>query len=499
MSSNAEINADLHPKQASVLESDATEILFGGAAGGGKSHAIRIASILWSAAIPGLQVYLFRRIRDDLFKNHMEGPKGYRSLLAPWTVTGFVKIVDDEIRFWNGSKIYLCHCKDEKDVYKYQGAEVHVLLIDEITHFTESMYRFLRNRVRMVGLKVREDWAKRFPRIVCSGNPGNIGHLFVKATWIDNAEPMALRLMPPDEGGMLRQFIPAKLEDNPSMAQDDPGYESRLQGLGSAQLVAAMRHGDWNVVEGAFFQEFSSTMHVLRPVELPVFWTKARSFDWGSAKPFSVGWWSIASDEWKHPDGPKIPQGAIIRYREWYGAKGPNVGLKLTSEEVAAGIMERQGTEKVHYAVADPSIFSQDGGPSHAERMFMAPIGVQPAWQRADNSRVGKMGHIQGWDLVRHRLKGEDYGTPLWRPMLYVFSNCTQFLRTFPALQHDPKRPEDVWTDGEDHIGDETRYMCASRPYLSKAPDPKPIRGLGEMTMDEAWKLGSAKPATARI
>jgi hypothetical protein len=142
---------------------------------------------------------------------------------------GFCKIVEDEIRFWNGAKIYLCHCKDEKDIYKYQGAEIHVLLIDELTHWTEAMYRFLRNRVRMVGVTVPKGYEGKFPRILCGANPGNIGHLWVKTTFVTAGQPMELRLMEPSEGGMLRQYIPARLEDNPSMTEDDPGYERVLR------------------------------------------------------------------------------------------------------------------------------------------------------------------------------------------------------------------------------------------------------------------------------
>ena len=188
MSQSAELNLHLHPKQGEALNTIATELLYGGAAGGGKSHLMRIAAILWCAAIPGLQVYIFRRIRDDLTKNHMEGPKGFRSLLATWVPVGFASIVEDEIRFWNGSRIFLCHCKDAKDVYKYQGAEIHVLLIDELTHFTEPMYRYLRSRVRMVGIVVPAEHDGKFPRILCGSNPGNIGHLWVKTFWIDGAQ-----------------------------------------------------------------------------------------------------------------------------------------------------------------------------------------------------------------------------------------------------------------------------------------------------------------------
>jgi hypothetical protein len=226
------LRVHLHPKQWIAFLTQATEVLFGGAAGPGKSHLMRIAAVVWCSNIPGLQVYLFRRIREDLYKNHLEGPKGFRALLAIWTFTGWCRIVGDEIRFWNGSVIYLCHCKAESDVYKYQGAEIHVLLIDELTHFTEKMYRFLRGRVRMVGMKLPVEYIGKFPRILCAANPGNIGHLFVKTTFIAGSVAMTIRKMPPAEGGMLRQYIPARLEDNPSMMQDDPTYEDKLAGPG---------------------------------------------------------------------------------------------------------------------------------------------------------------------------------------------------------------------------------------------------------------------------
>ena len=464
MSQSAAINLNLHRKQHIALETDATEVLYGGAAGGGKSHLMRVAAIMWCAAIPGLQVYLFRRVREDLIKNHMEGPKGFRAVLAGWEQCKFVRIVDDEIRFWNGSKIYLCHCKDAKDIYKYQGAEIHVLLLDELTHFTEEMYRFLRNRVRMVGVDVPAQYKGKFPRILAGANPGNIGHLFVKRTFVDGAETYDIRTMPALEGGMKRQFIPALLEDNPSMGADDPGYEMRLQGLGSKELVEAMRYGNWDVIEGAFFDCWDAKRHVIKPFEIPKGWMRFRSGDWGSAKPFSFGWWAVVSDPYvaETRDGGKVtlPRGCMVRYREWYGASKPNEGLKLYAEAVADGILTREQKSEVSYGVLDPAAFSEDGGESIAARMGKKGVHFRPA----DNARVPGRGAMGGWDQMRGRLVGDDDGNP----MIVCFSNCHDSIRTIPALQHDKTRAEDLDSDMEDHAADEWRYACMSRPWVRK-------------------------------
>jgi len=462
---DAALDINLHDKQQVAFWSEATEILYGGAAGGGKSHLMRMAAITWCAEIPGLQVYLFRRIRDDLVKNHMEGPSGFREFLAGWVECGFATIVEDEIRFWNGSKIYLCHCKDEKDRFKYQGAEIHVLLIDELTHFTDTIYRFLRNRVRMVGIDVPAKYRGKFPRILCGANPGGIGHQFVKMTFIDGVEPMKVIKAPNSEGGMDRQYIPARLEDNPSMTDHDPGYEMRLAGLGSESLVRAMRWGDWDVVEGAFFDNFDQKRHVIRPFEIPDDWLRFRAGDWGSAKPFSFGWYAVPPDEFKTPDGAIIPRGALVKYREWYGCRKdqhgkfvPNVGLKMDASEVGRGVWARDLDDKISYGVLDPAAFATDGGPSIAERMANAGAFFRPA----DNKRVTQRGAMGGWDQMRARLRGDAEG----RPMLLFFSSCIHSIRTIPALQHDEDRPEDLDSDSEDHAADETRYACMSRPWV---------------------------------
>ena len=467
----AAINIDLHAKQGIAFNTAATEVLYGGSAGGGKSHLMRTAAVTWAGMIPGLQVYLFRRLRDDLVKNHIEGPMGLRLMLAPWVSAGFADLVEDEIRFWNGSKIYLCHCKDEKDHFKYLGAEIHVLLMDELTTFTDTIYRFLRSRVRMAGITVPSELEGKFPRILCGSNPGNIGHHWVKSAFVDARPPMEIARVSPGEGGMLRQFIPAKLSDNPSM---EAGYETKLEGLGNPALVKAMLDGDWNVVAGAFFPEFSTDMHVIKPQSLPLYWHRFRSFDWGSARPFAVHWWAVSDGEL-----PEFPRGALICYREWYGARKddngqtvPNVGLRLTAEEVAEGIFKREENDlspnRQMGGVADPSIFSQDGGPSLADRMASRKVFFRPA----DNKRVPQHGALGGWDQVRARLKGD--GT---KPGIYIFDTCVDLIRTLPALQADPDRPEDCDSDGEDHAPDSARYACMSRPYTAPLPaDMEPER-----------------------
>lgn len=445
---------------------------------------MRIAAVVWCSEIPGLQVYLFRRIKDDLVKNHVEGPSGFRALLAGWVACGFVTIVEDEIRFWNGSKIYLCHCKDEKDRFKYQGAEIHVLLIDELTHFTEVIYRFLRNRVRMVGIKVPAKYQGKFPRILCGANPGGIGHQFVKMTWIEGATEMQVYTAPVSEGGMRRQYIPAKLEDNPSMNDNDPGYENRLMGLGSEALVRAMRHGDWEVVEGAFFDNFERRRHVVKPFPIPDHWIRFRAGDWGSAKPFSFGWYAVVSEDTIVAPGVVLPRGCLVKYREWYGIKIgkdgkfiPDTGLKMTAEQVGAGVRERDAEDLIVYGVLDPAAFSQDGGPSLAERMAQGTSGSNGStFRKADNSRVAKRGAMGGWDQLRARLGGDEE----MRPMLVFFETCIHSIRTIPALQHDAVNAEDLDTSQEDHAADETRYACMSRPWtpkLREALQPKAQAG----------------------
>lgn len=492
------VDIDFTDKQSVAVQSAATEILYGGAAGGGKSFFMRAIAIILCFLIPGLNVYLFRRIREDLIKNHMEGPSSFQVMLGLLVISGHVKIVEDEIRFWNGAKIFLCHCKDEKDRFKYLGAEIHVLLVDELTMFTERIYRFLRSRCRSPGLVIPK-WAMDFfmakfgiklnekiPLILCGSNPGGIGHGWVKAGWIDRLKPLEIKRMSKKEGGMLRQYVPAVLEDNPHVDADE--YAGKLEGLGSDELVKAYRYGVWDIIAGAYFDNWRTDLHTIPPIQIPKGWTRYRSMDWGSYRPFSVGWWVIVDeDTWlsdlcKGYSGKdrKIPRGALIRYREWYGcAKDeegnsiPNVGLKMDAEDVGKGIKLREAGEEIDetLSVCDPSMFREDGGPSIYERMVTIK-GGGPRFRPADNSR------IPGWQQVRARLNGEDSA-----PMLYVVNVCRDFIRTVPAIQHDENRVEDINTDSEDHAADDCRYGCMARP-MSRVKKNRAISGPTPWTLD---------------
>ena len=455
-----------------AFNSTATEILYGGAAGGGKSFLIRIFTIVWSLRIPGLQTYLFRRQSTDLAQNHMEGPSGFPILLAGMVKQGIAKISNDNKRinilfkngptgdFEGGSKIFLRHCKDENDKYDYQGAEIHLLVIDELTHFTESMFRYLRGRVRMVGVKLPPDVPPGlFPRILCGTNPGGVGHYFVKHYFIDGHAPMEIWKTPRREGGMLRQYIPAKLDDNPILLKSDPDYELRLEGLGNEALVKAMRDGDWDSFQGQAFP-FSQNYHVVSPIPVPAYAQLYMTFDWGYGAPFSIGWWWVDAD------------GRLFRFSEWYGWNGqPNQGLRMTDSEIASGIKEREerlgisGRNIIRLAGPDcfskkPDYLGGGQGPSTSEMFARQDVCLSPG----DADRKKKI--RQFYERLRLPKDGS-------APMLQVYSNCTQFIRTIPTLVMDEHNVEDLASNLEDHIYDEACHACMARPIEMVMPSKR--------------------------
>lgn len=372
-------------------------------------------------------------------------------------------------RMPGGGRVRFRPLENTTDAQKYQGQNLSDVAVEEAGNYEDPapidmLFGALRSKS---GVPVQ---------MMLTANPGGPGQQWIKHRYIDPAPLGMVPLTRKLPNGALHQYIyiPSRVQDNRILLEKDPDYINRLYLVGSPALVRAWLEGDWGVVAGAFFPEFSIARHVVAPRELPMYWHRFRSFDWGSARPFCCGWYAVSDGEL-----PAFPRGALVKYREWYGAQQdadgntvPNKGLRLTAEEIAAGILERErddltGTKQMG-GVADPSIFTQDGGPSHADRMAVRKV----FFRAADNTRVPKLGAMGGWDQVRSRLKGDGE-----RPALYFFSTCRDTIRTLPALQHDDGRPEDIATEGEDHAGDETRYACMSRPYTAPLPpDMEPAK-----------------------
>jgi hypothetical protein len=430
--------------QTALIACPVFEIFFGGARGGGKTDGV-LGEFLSHADQYGKDAIglMIRRQRTEL----VETIERSRAIYAPlnWTF-------NEQEKMWrapNGARLRFAYLERDADAEGYQGHSYTRLYVEEIGNFPSDrpILKLLATLRSGAGVPVG---------FRATGNPGGPGHQWVKARYIDPC-PTGWRPFTDPVSGLERVYIPSRVGDNKFLGE---GYVSQLRASGSKELVKAWLEGDWNVIEGAFFDCWDTAKHVIRPFAIPKVCLRYRSLDWGFASPFACYWWAVVQDDIEH-EGAILPRGAIVAYREWYGTekRGSNVGIRLTAEQLAEGIQQREAGEKITYGVADPSMFSQDGGPSHAERMSMRGL----HFTKADNKRVPDHGHVGGWDQMRARLIGQDE-----RPMLYFFSTCIHAIETIPALQHDPDRPEDVKTDMEDHAGDSVRYACMARPWIPR-------------------------------
>ena len=488
--------------QTSLIACPVFEIFYGGARGGGKTDGV-LGDWLshqdeHGADASGLMV---RRTLRDLEDTIKRSKQLYPALGAKFHAQ------DKVWHFPSGAQIKFRYLDNDDDADHYQGHSYSRVYVEELGHFPspDPVMKLMATLRSGAGVPCG---------FRATGNPGGPGHQWVKARYIDPT-PLGWKIVKtafknPWNGNAIvrdRVFIPSRVSDNQFLGDE---YIGNLYLSGSAQLVRAWLEGDWNVIEGAFFPEWTTEQHVIIPFAIPNHWTRFRSADWGSAKPFSVGWWAVVGDDYKIGE-ITLPRGALVRYREYYGSTGkPDVGLKLPAESVAQRILDLEVTEKKHpngdraisYGVLDPAAFASDGGPSIAERFAKAGVPFRPA----DNARVAGRGAMGGWDQLRSRLIGNTGrrhdGTIDWstgRPMIYFFSTCKDVIRTIPALQHDRSRAEDVDTDAEDHAADETRYACMSRPYQKPVTAPAPVRGANEMTLDELWKATPKRDVDPRI
>lgn len=394
------------------------------------SMALRFEALIWCLRVPGIQVYLFRRTYPELEKNHIlpalqQFPNDSRVLTY--------KKGDKRWEFTNGSMLHFCHCQYEQDVFQYQGAEIHLLLIDELTTFTEFQYDYLRGRVRCA-LPIEKNYRHKVPGIICATNPGGIGHEFCKRRWVDFLAPMELKRAEKKEGGMVRQYIPGLLQDNAILMQQDPNYIHRLDALPEPYRTA-YKDGKWDIFLGQAFN-FSKEHHVIQPIPVPDNAPIYMTFDWGFGAPFSIGWWWVDAD------------GRLLRFAEWYGWNGEiNKGLRLEDSRIAEGIVEREqkrGGVRPQVRLTGHDSFNKKpdykgGGQGKSTSEVFAEYGLYLT--KADPSRELKIRQF------RERLKV----VPGERPMMQVYSTCEQFIRTIPLIQTDPNNVEYVDDNSELH------------------------------------------------
>jgi hypothetical protein len=454
--------------QAALVDCPLPEVFFGGARGGGKTDGVlgkwAIKERKYGAAFNAI---MFRRTQVSSEDAIERSKEIYTPLGAKWAAPRW--------RMPNGGRIGFAYLDSVDDAQQYQGRNVTDAWVEEAGQFPKPdpimrLFGVLRSSA---GVPIQ---------LILTANPGGAGQHWIRSRYELHPFPLKpRRLLRPLPDGTLHQVgvIPSRIRDNLILMESDPGYVSRLHLVGSAALVKAWLEGDWTAIEGAYFDCWSER-NIIEPFAVPSDWVRFRSGDWGSYSPFSIGWWAVVQDDYLVLQSRLLPRGALVRYREWYGSKDPAqgaVGLKLTAEEVADGIIRRERDDpRLAYGVMDPSVFKEDGGPSIGERINGRLLFKQRTpFHGADNTRVSttrdRRGAMSGWDQMRARIIGK--GTvPSNTPMIYTFDTNVASIRTIPVLQHDPDKHEDLDTESEDHAADDWRYACSSRPWTRFKPVP---------------------------
>jgi len=344
----------------------------------------------------------------------------------------------------------------EDDYWNYHGHEYPWIGWEELTNWADSA---CYDSMKACSRSAHPGMPRKYRS---TANPYGVGHNWVKAYFVDQAQPgVVIRGQ-----GMERVRIKGYFFENKTLMKNDPDYVVRLMTIADENKRKAWLGADWNIVSGGMFDGvYREEVHAIKPFKVPGHWRIDRSFDWGSSKPFSVGWWAVSdgteaiigADDDGEPVKRAFPRGTLFRIAEWYGFSGkPNEGLRMLASEIGRKIRSKEEEMGIHLRVesgpADTSIFETQNGVCIADDMARAGV----RWERADK---GPGSRKNGWEKVRDMFAA-CLDHPMERPGLFVFDTCRQFMRTVPSLPRSDKDPDDVDTLAEDHVGDEVRYRC---------------------------------------
>jgi len=449
-----DVDIKLTDKQIEFLESSYQYplVFFGGAKAGGKSYGLRNI-ILIRVMEQKVTAAIFRKTYPELSSNIIE------PLLAehPW-LNKYYNKSEHKIRLPDGGGIDFCHLQNPDDVTLYQGREYPIIGVEEAGQWDEGTFQTLAgcSRTSIPGVK---------PVILLTGNPGGVGHAWLKRLFIN-------RQFKPMERPEDYKFISARVYDCPPLIQNNPQYLNRLEAEPNETLRRAYLDGDWDVFAGQFFNEWRHEVHTCKPFDIPDHWIRFAAFDPGFFHPAAFGW--FASDE----------TGRTYLYREII-----EPGLRI--DELAQLIWEHKDTKKLTAIFAGKDCWShgRDGGPTIAEQFSSLPPNMRLYLSEANTDRV------QGAAQVRSYLAWQKLPSGMTGPRLQIFNTCHKTIETLPRLIHDPKRPEDVLKMdasendryGGDDCYDMVRYALMSRPSAAKVVNNEYIPKTSEQKVHE-WQ-----------